>query len=122
MSEQAKNHQALQTITDRIATTAPQDCLQRVADAVANITQSSTDNTQLLSDLLSSPEPIHFGTLIFPSINQFDRMSDLIDEICLYAADHTDTQLCQMLLQLQCQMDALHPRLIDPGEAQPTET
>jgi hypothetical protein len=116
MSEQDQTHQALQTITDRIATTAQQDCMQRVADAVANSTQPSTDNTQLLMDLLSNPEPVHFGTLIFPTIKQFNQMSDLIDEICLYAADRADTQLCQMLLQLQCQMDALQPRLIEPEE------
>lgn len=113
--DQTQTHQALQTITDRIAT-APQDCMQRVADAVANINQTSADNTQLLRDLLSSPEPIHFGTLIFPTIKQFNQMSDLIDATCLYAAGHGDETLCQMLQQIRSQMDALHPRLIEPGE------
>lgn len=71
---------------------------------------------------ISKPEPIHIGTLILPTINQLSKLAGSIEAAAQYAAGHSDETLCQMLQQIKSQMDDLHPRFIESGEDQPTET
>jgi len=79
---------------------------------------------QMIDDAanISKKEPIHIGTLILPTITQILRLADSISAANQYAADHGDETLRQMLQQIKSQMDDLHPRFIESGEDQPTET
>lgn len=93
--------------------------LQNIADRLNEIQQRHHDERQQIIDLCSGlvpPEPIHYGTLVLPAIEQLSHLSDSIDTAYQYAAGHADENLCQMLQQIRSQMDALYPRLIEPGE------
>ncbi|SJZ35847.1 hypothetical protein SAMN02745119_00225 [Trichlorobacter thiogenes] len=103
MSLQDQIPQALQNIAARFTAEHEARLLQLAGDAAS----------------ISKPEPIHFGTLILPSINQLSQLADSIDAANQYAAGHGDETLCQMLKQIQCQMDGLYPRLIEPETPAP---
>jgi|GEM_PF-4440945 molecular chaperone GrpE (heat shock protein) len=101
----------------------------RVPASVQQLAQSleadSRRRTQQMIDdaaNISKKEPIHIGTLILPTITQILRLADSISAANQYAADHGDETLRQMLQQIKSQMDDLHPRFIESGEDQPTET
>ncbi len=101
-----------------------QNILAKVQDTLYpddRIATTTTDNSQLLMDLLSSPEPIHFGTLILPTIEQLSQLADPINTAYQYAASQGDDTLCQLLQQIKSQMDDMYPKLIKPGETLPDE-
>jgi len=93
--------------------------LQRLAQTLEGDCQCRTQ--QMIDDAanISKPEPIHIGTLILPTIDQLCQLAGLIDTAAQYAAGHGDETLYQMLQQIKSQMDDLHPRFIESGEAQP---